>query len=171
MKSKKRTPLSFAKKIDDLDGLSPKRLAKYEYSLEVLQLMRQNKMTLTSASKKVQISPSTVKRNVGSALQKKNNRVTAKKNDNLLRKLRIYQNGKEVWIQVRGNKNAAKIARYHGAVGKLKQNQPSTVQNLKKKTIRDVNGKTYKFETDSKKIKSIEERREESEFFSIYGGK
>ena len=71
MKNNKRISLSFVKKRgNNLDKLSPRRLAKYEDSLEVLRLMRNNNITLTKASRVVQISPSTVKRNLGKVFAK-----------------------------------------------------------------------------------------------------
>ena len=169
MENKKRTPLSFSKRTVNLDKLSPKKLAKYEDSLEVLRIMRQNKMSLTKASKTVQISPSTVKRNVGSALKKHGNRIIPKQNDNLTRKIRIYENGKEVWIQIRGNKKAATVARYHGATGRLlNQRETDAMKGFENQSIIDTKGKKHKFETSSKKLKAITERREEAEFFTIY---
>jgi predicted DNA-binding protein (UPF0251 family) len=172
MKNNKRTSsFSFAKKGIDLDKLSPRRLAKYEDSLEVLRLMRNNDISLSQASKMVQISPSTVKRNVGNALQKKNKRIIPRKNDNLLRKMRIYENGKEVWIQVRGNKKAATIAQYHGATGRLlNQGKTNAMKTFENQFIIDSKGKKHKFETSTKKLQDIAERREEAEFFTIYTG-
>ena len=164
--------LNNKKRIKDLDKLSPKQISKYEDSLEVLHLMRTQKMTLTKASKTVNISSKTVKRHLGSVIQKRSNRFIAKQNDNLPRKIRMYQNGKEIWIQVRGNKRAAEIARYHGAVGRmLNQGQADAMKRFENKSIKDAKGNMYKFETSLKKLRDIEERREEPEFFSIYGGK
>ena len=171
MKKISPSSLNSKRRVTDLDKLPPKRLAKYEDSLEVLRLMRQDKMSLTKASKTVQVSPSTVKRNVGSALQKKGNRIVPKKNDNLTRKMRIYENGKEVWIQVRGNKKAATIARYHGATGRLlNQGETNSMKTFENQFIVDTKGKNHKFETSVKKLKDIAERREETEFFTIYTG-
>ena len=159
------------RRIKDLDKITPKQISKYEDSLEVLQLMRKQKMTLTKASKTVGISSKTVKRHLGSVIQKKSNRIIAKQNDNLPRKIRMYQNGKEIWVQVRGNKRAAEIAKYHGAVGKLLyEGQPNAVQIFENKSIKDTKGKIHHFETDSKKLQGIAERREEPEFFSLYSG-
>ncbi|MDH5568165.1 MAG: hypothetical protein OEX98_00020 [Nitrosopumilus sp.] len=160
------------RRIKDLDKITPKQISKYEDSLEVLQLMRKQKMTLTKASKTVGISSKTVKRHLGSVIQKKSNRIIAKQNDNLPRKIRMYQNGKEIWVQVRGNKRAAEIAKYHGAVGRrLNQGQADAMKNFENKSIKDSKGKIHKFETNLKKLQDIAQRREESEFFSIYGGK
>ena len=171
----KRTTSSSSNKkrrIRDLDKLTPKQISKYEDSLEVLQIMRKQKMTLTKASKTVGISPKTVKRHLGLVIQKRSNRIIAKQNDNLPRKIRMYQNGKEIWIQVRGNKRAAEIARYHGAVGRmLNQGQADSMKKFENKSIKDTKGNMHKFETDSKKLRDIAKRREEPEFFSIYGGK
>jgi predicted DNA-binding protein (UPF0251 family) len=170
----KRIPsssLNSKRRATDLDKLPPKRLAKYEDSLEVLRLMRQNQMSLTKAAKTVQISPSTVKRNLGNVLQKKKKRIVPKKNDNLPRKMRIYENSKEVWIQVRGNKKAAIIAQYHGATGRLwSQGQADAMKAFENQHIIDSKGKKHKFETSPKKLQDIAERREEAEFFSIYTG-
>ena len=164
--------LNNKKRIKGLDKLSPKQISKYEDSLEVLQLMRKQKMTMTKASKTVNISPKTVKRHLGSVIRKRSNRIIAKQNDNLPRKIRMYQNGKEIWIQVRGNKRAAEIARYHGAVGRmLNQGQTDAMKSFENKSIKDAKGKMHKFETNLKKLQDIAQRREEPEFFSIYGGK
>ena len=169
--SKRTSSFSFAKKGVDLDKLSPKRLAKYEDSLEVLRLMRNNNIALSKASKMVQISPSTVKRNLGDVLQKRNKRVIAKRNDNLPRKMRIYENGKEVWIQIRGSRKAATVARYHGATGRLlSQGQTDAMKAFENKFLIDSKGKKHKFETSAKKLRDIAERREEAEFFTIYTG-
>ena len=170
---KNKPSSSVVKNIDNLDKLSPKILSKYDDSLEVLRLMRKNNTSLTKASKIVQISPSTVKRNIGSVLQKKNKRFVAKRNDKLTRKMRIYENGKDVWIQVRGNKKAATVARYHGAVGRLlSQGETDAMKRFENKSIIDSKGKKHKFETSSKKLQDIAERREETEFFThLYGKK
>ena len=172
MKRTSSSSLNSKRRVNDLDNLSPKQISKYEDSLEVLQLMRKQKITFTKASKTVSISPKTVKRYLGSVIQKRSNRIIAKQNDNLSRKIRMYQNGKEIWIQVRGNKRAAQIARYHGAVGRmLNQSQANAMKNFENKSIKDTKGNRHKFETNSKKLRNIAERREEPEFFSIYGGK
>ena len=170
-KASSPSSLNNKKRIKDLDKLSPKQISKYEDSLEVLRLMRKQKMTLTKASRIVNISPKTVKRHLGSVIQKRSNRIIAKQNDNLPRKMRLYENGKEVWIQVKGNKKAATIARYHGAIGRLlNQGQTDAMKNFENETLKDMKGKTHNFEIKSKKIQAIAERREETPFPPIYAG-
>ncbi len=152
----------------DLDLLSKKQIVKYDDSLEVLRILRQGK-SLNQASKQVGISPSTVKRYVGTALKLKNKRIIARKNDSLLRKIRIYENGKEEFVQIRGRKNSAIVAKYLGAVGKrIDKNDINALDSFEKITIRDFKGKHHKFENDVKKLIQIFEKREEPEFFTIY---
>ena len=157
----------------NLDRLTPKQLAMYDDSLEVLRMMRHG-TSFSKATKTVRISPPTVKKFLGKVLSKKNKRIRVRKNDSLLRKLRIYENGKEIFIQVRGTKKAGLVGKYHGAVGRLlDKNETNALESFADKTIRDAFGKTYSFEIQTDKIITILERHEEPEFFSIYksGGK
>ncbi len=150
----------------DLDILTSKQISKYEDSLEVLNLMRKGR-SIRNTSRKVGISPSTVKRYVGSALRLKNHRLVPKQFDRLLRKVRIYEKGIEVWITVKGNKQSAIIGQYHSAIGRFAKDE-SALKPFKKLKIMDANGKAYRLETDMTKIFSILEKREDSEFYSIY---
>ena len=152
----------------NLDLLTPKQLAKYDDSLEVLRMMRQGS-TFSSATRTVGISPSTVRKFLGKTLSKKENRVTARKNDSLIRQLKIYENGKEVSIQIRGIKKASIIGKYHSAVGRrISKNQTDALESFEDKTIQDIFGKTHTFESDIDEIITILERQEEPEFFKIY---
>ena len=152
----------------DLDLLPEKQIAKYEDSLEVVSIMRKGS-TINNASKQVGISPTTVKKYMGSAIKLKNNRLVAKKSDSLLRKIRIYENGKEEFIQTRGRKNSSTIAQYLGAVGRrIDKNDVSALKQFENKTIIDHKGKHHRFETNFDKLKQISEQREEPEFFTIY---
>ena len=103
-------------------------------------------------------------------MQKKNKRIIAKKNDNLPRKIRIYENGNEVWIQVRGNRKAATIARYHGATGRLlSQVQTDAMKTFENQFIIDSKGKKHKFETNLEKLQNIVERKRGTRiFFNIF---
>ncbi len=155
----------------DLDLLSSKQLAKYEDSLEVLSIMRKG-TTIKNASKQVGISVPTVKKYAGSALKLKSHRLVAKQSDSLLRKIRIYENGKEEFIQTRGRKNSTILAQYMSAVGRrIDRNDTTALKLFENKTIIDSKGRHHKFETDIKKLIKIFEKREEPEFFIIYGRK
>lgn len=157
--------------LKQFDSYTPKQIAKYEDSLEVLRMMRKG-ITIKNASRQVGISVPTVKKYVGSALKLKNRRLIAKQSDSLLRKIRIYENGKEVFIQTKGRKNSNIIAQYMGAVGRrIDKNDTNALRQFENKTIRDSKGKHHRLETDIKKLINIFEKREEPEFFTIYGRK
>ncbi len=152
----------------NLDRLTPKQLAKYDDSLEVLRMMRHG-TSFSKATKTVGISPPTVKKFLGTVLSKKNKRIRVRKNDSLLRKLRINENGKEIFIQVRGTKKAGLVGKYHSAVGRLiDKNETRILESFADKTIQDAFGKTHSFEIQTEKIIAILERQEEPEFFTIY---
>lgn len=152
----------------DLDLLTKKQLARYEDSLDVLRMMRLG-TSFSKASETVGISPPTTKKFLGKTITTKNNEVIARKSDTLLRKLRIYENGKEVFIQVKGSKRAKKIGQYHSAIGqRLDRDSKKPLNSFKGIFIKDTKGKIHRFETDIDSIIEIFERREEPEFFTIY---
>lgn len=152
----------------DLDLLTKKQLARYEDSLDVLRMMRLG-TSFSKASKTVGISPPTTKKFLGKTITTKNNKVIARKSDTLLRKLRIYEKGKEVFIQVKGSKRSKKIGQYHSAIGqRLDRDNKKSLNSFKGIFIKDSKGKIHRFETDIDSIIEIFERREDPEFFTIY---
>lgn len=154
----------------DLSSLTDRQSAKYEDSLEVLRVMRKG-TSFSKAVKTLRISPSTTKKYLGNSLSKKNGKLVPKKNDNLLRQIRIYENGKEVFIQVKGTNNAKKIAQYHSAIGqRIDKNDKTALESFKRMVIKDHTGKYHTFETDLEKILDILQRKEEPPFFTIYKG-
>lgn len=152
----------------NLDLLTPAQLAKYYDSLEILRLVRQG-TSFSKAAKTVGIDPTTAKKFLGKSLRKKENRIVARQKDSLIRQLRIYENGKEYFIQIKGNKAAKRIAQYHSAIGRvIDENEPNALKVFQFDFILDTKRKVHSFETDIKKILEILEKREEPEFFTIY---
>lgn len=152
----------------DLDLLTARQSSKYDDSIEVLRLMRRG-VKFSNAIKEVGIGSKTVKRYVGTAMKIKNRVLVPKSTDMLLRTMRIYENGHEVFIQIKGLKKASVIGKYHSAVGKLvDQNDNNALNDFKTIKIRDTHGKTHTLETNRGKIFDIFDRREEPEFFRIY---
>lgn len=146
--------------------LTSKQQAKYDDSLEVLRLVRKG-TSFSHAAKMVGINSATAKKKIGSALIKRNNRITARKKDSLLRTLKIYENGKEVFVTVKGTANAKKIARYHSALGRRIDNNDKNALNSFD-TITDVKGYRHHFETNLDSVLSVLQSKEEPPFFSIY---
>ncbi|MCJ8306183.1 MAG: hypothetical protein HRU07_03935 [Nitrosopumilus sp.] len=155
-------------KIINPDGLTSKQLVKYDDSLEVLRLMRKG-TSFSKASSIVGVSSSIAKRFLSSAIFKRKNRIRPKKNDNLIRKLRINEKGKEVFISVKGNKKSRVVAQYYGAIGQaIDQNNPTRLQSFRKRRIKDIHGKFHTFDTNLENIQTILLQKEEPEFFTIY---
>lgn len=152
----------------DLNLLTARQSSKYDDSLEVLRLMRRG-IKFSDAIKEVGIGSKTVKKYVGSTMKIKNRILVPKSTDTLLRTMRIYENGNEVLIQIKGLKKASIIGKYHSAVGKLvDQNDNNVLDDFKTIQIRDIHRKTHTLETNRNKIFDIFDRREEPEFFTIY---
>lgn len=151
----------------DLDLLTPKQLAKYDDSLEALYLIRHG-YSMKKASDVTRTSVHAIKKYIGSALRVKNHRTIARKTDSLLRQMSIYENGKEVFIQVRGTRKASLIGKYHSAIGRLKENDKSLLLSFRETTIKDIKGKIHRFDSNPDKILEILEKMEEFEFFNIY---
>jgi len=152
----------------DLDLLTSKQQAKYNDSLEVLRLVRSG-VSFTKARKDVGITTFTVKKFLGNTIRKSKKRIVARKNDSLLRKVRIYENGKEIFIQIKGTKKVKLVAQYHSALGRrIDKNDITALEQFEKITIRNSKGRLHSFETDIEKIQEILSKREEPEFFTIY---
>jgi hypothetical protein len=88
----------------------------YRTSLEVLRQMRHGK-SLYAASREQHIAPDTVRRYVGSALDRQSDgRYRAKPNDRLYRKMRFLDEQGRVDVEVANWREASKLAQYWAAV-------------------------------------------------------
>ncbi len=66
----------------------------------------------------------------------------------LQRKMPIFTGGKQLAVRVRST-SASLIGRYMAAVGQfLKTNNPKFLAEFKGRSVKDVSGKVYQFETD-----------------------
>ncbi len=152
----------------NLDRLTPKQLAKYDDSLEVLRMMRSG-TSFNKATKTVRISPPTVKKFLGNTLRKRKKRIKAKEHDLLIRKMKIYENGKQISIQIRGIQRAKLIGKYHSVVGQFTdKNDKTALKQFENQILKDIFWKTHRFETEPEKILEILLKQEEREFFEIY---
>lgn len=89
---------------------------KYDKALKVLGRVRDGE-SLTKASKAYGISPDTVRRYAGSAMERDaRGRWTAKPTDRLYRRMQFLVSGKRVTVEPANSREAAKIGRYWNAV-------------------------------------------------------
>lgn len=148
--------------------LSPKEKLTREKSLEVLSEVRRNKKSLSSASKDKGLSLKTVLQNTN-AFKKVGNRWVSKTYDHIPRVMKINTNGKVKSIEINDSRTASLIGRYHNAVKKyIDTGDSKDLARFEGKTVKDVNGNLYTFETDTEALDDIHEGIEEPEFYDIY---
>ena len=118
--------------------------------LSVISKMRNDKVSLTQASRDAGISPRTVIRRGKTALQKRSNgKYAAKKSDNLLRMVMIPTPEGTHEIAVRGSKQVSLLAEYWNALHRyLQTGDASQLKTFQGKHIKDANGMDVPFTTD-----------------------
>jgi hypothetical protein len=116
----------------------------------VVSKMRSESASLQKAAQESGVSPSTVKRWAGSALQKRTNgKWVAKKSDALLRVLMIPMPDGTHEVAVRNSRQATQLAEYWNAVHRyLKTGDESRLKKFLGKSIKDANGAQILLPTD-----------------------
>ncbi len=88
-----------------------------ERSLEALQQMRSEGLSLTRAARQSHTTPATVRKYVGSAVrQTRGGRYVATPSDRLTRRVWFLTKAGKVEVAVRGSRPASRVARYMAAV-------------------------------------------------------
>ena len=137
-------------------------------ALEVLRKMR-NGYSLTASAREVGMSVYSSRKFLGRNVLKKGGRWRPTKTDSIQRSMRIYEDGEIRTITITNSRDAEFIGKYYIAVRKyLETGDVSYLKPFKRRKIYDINGVGHKLETDPNKIREIEERKEDSEFFEIY---
>ncbi|MFA6462035.1 MAG: hypothetical protein WCV90_07260 [Candidatus Woesearchaeota archaeon] len=168
LRSRKNIITSLAKV--PFEFLNSTQRLEYRRSIQVLRLLRNEKYSMTSATKEMQISIKKVLANVGTAITKgKNGIYMAKKYDSLFRKLKIYEKGYLKSITVINYKDAQLIGKYHNAIQKLLYGKDlEALKEFEEVIIIDCNGIKHTLETDPNQIYLIMDRMENQEFFDLY---
>ncbi len=147
--------------------ITPTQKSKRFDSLQVLGKVRAGQ-SLTSSAKEVGISPQTVLRHVGEVIVKRKGKYVAKSTDRISRGMFIIERGQEISITVNGSRNASIVGAYHNAVKQALEGNTEALKEFEDIVIKDGKGVKHSLETNIKKIRKIEERKEEPEFFTIY---
>ena len=110
--------------------------------LNVVSKMRSERISLHQASREAGVSPSTVIRWGGSALEKRNNgRYLPKSSDRLLRLLKIPSADGMREIAVRSSRQATSLGKYWNAVHRyLETGDASRLEKFRGKSIKDAEG-------------------------------
>jgi hypothetical protein len=125
--------------------------------VSVISKLRSEKTSLQKASHEQGISPRTVKRWAGSALQKRTSgKWAAKKSDRLLRVLMIPTSDGTREIGVRGSRQATLLAEYWNAIHKyLETGDASQLAKFQGKFIRDASGVQIPLPTDRAELNRL----------------
>jgi hypothetical protein len=123
----------------------------------VVSKIRGHKTSLQQAAREIGISPRTVLRWAGSALQKNaRGRYTAKPSDQLLRVLMVPTPDGPSEIAIRGSRKAKEIGEYWNAVHRLLETgDESALQKFEGKFLTDVDGNRLPFLTDRTQLKRL----------------
>jgi hypothetical protein len=123
----------------------------------VISKMRSGKTSLQQAAKEYGISPGTVKRWAGSALQKqKSGKWAAKRSDRLLRVLKIPTPEGPREIGVRGSRQATQVAKLWNAIHKfLETGDQKEFAKFRGKFIKGADGVQIPFITDPKELNRL----------------
>jgi hypothetical protein len=129
----------------------------WERVVGVISKMRSEKTSLQKASREAGISPHTVVRWGGTALQKRSNgRYSAKSNDRLLRVLMVPTPEGKREIAVRGSRQATLLAEYWNAVHRyLETGDASRLAKFKGKYIKDASGAQVLLPTDRAELNRL----------------
>jgi hypothetical protein len=123
----------------------------------VVSKMRNEKASLKQASRETGVSPRTVKRWAGSALQKSGSgKWSPKKDDNLLRVLIVPTEKGKREIGVRGFRQASLLGKYWGEVENyLQVGDSSGLKQFRGKRIRAANGEVIPYLTDLAELRRL----------------
>lgn len=172
-----KSPLSELRKlkVSDVD-LSKKSITsltdsqKYNrrLALEVKRMMKGGK-SLTESSGQVGLSKSQTLKYLGRAVKKKSGKWIPNTRDTIQRSMHIYEKGSVRSIVVTNSDDAQYIGEYYNAVRKyLETGDKELLKPFKRRTITDANGNKHKLETNPEKVRDIEDRKEDSEFWEVY---
>ena len=168
--SRGRRPISELKGIPiykrSWSGLNKRELSSRNKSLEVLSKVKRYQ-SLTKSSKELHISVKTVLKHTN-AFRKIKGKWIPKGYDRISRVMSIYENGKQIWIEVDDSRVASKIGKYNNVVKQFLATGNADILKEFNKPIRDAQGNLHYFETDPSKLIEIMEAQEEPEFFEIY---
>jgi len=169
---KKEKPISQKRQVPkhklSWQALSPKEKSQRKTALNVLSDVRNNGKSLYKACKEKGVTVKTVLKSTN-AFKKVGNRWTAKEFDRISRIMKISEDDEETSIEINDSRTASLIGRYHNAVKKyLETGNTSELDKFKGKTIKDAQGNTHVFETDTEALDEIHESREDEEFYEIY---
>jgi hypothetical protein len=156
-KTKKKRQASAPRTAAQYQTLPEKSKDTLDRAYRVLSKLRNDKTSLKKASREVGISPVTAKRWVGSALKKSDSgRYVPKASDNLVRMLRVPDEGGMRDVAVKGAREATFIAKYWNALDRyIKTGDSSELEKFRGKSIKDAKGNEISLPTDRAQLRTL----------------
>jgi hypothetical protein len=103
------------------------------------------------------------------AFRKRSGRWRPTKRDRIHRPpILFYEKGQQSWILTDDSRFSSFIGDYLNAVKLLLEGQKDALKPFRNEYVLDIKGKKHYFETNTRKIIEIHERREEAEFPEVY---
>ncbi|HKM78466.1 MAG TPA: hypothetical protein VJZ03_05275 [Candidatus Bathyarchaeia archaeon] len=150
------------------EKLTPQLRLLRKRSLEVVSLVRREKLSPRKAAKQVGLPLETVVANTN-AFHKKRGRLTVKKFDRISRVMIIYEKGRKVPVEVASSQTASTISEYHNAVKQfLDTGKSSFLKEFRKTRFKDIKGHRHTLETNPRTIYRLAAQEPTPEFFQIY---
>lgn len=131
------------------------QLQRERKALDVLALMRGDGMSLTAASRLVEITPEAVREEVGHVLFKEGRRWRVKPWDRIPRPVRFLTRRGVIEVVARDSRTASRIARYWNAVHQFaRTGDESLLDPFRNRTFQSF-GETFEFLTDEDAIERL----------------
>jgi hypothetical protein len=147
-----------------------KQKSRYRKSLSVLDRVREG-TSFSAACREQQVSRATVRRYLGKVLyrSRKSHRIKARKRDHLLRNMEMTSDGQVIFVELNDSEQASKLSSWHSAAKRLIRGDAELLATFKNDGVVDSAMVLHKFETNTKKILELYERRENfPEEYEIY---
>jgi hypothetical protein len=130
--------------------------------------MRTEGISMEEAANRFRISPETVPRALD-AFVKRRGQWRPRKSFRSPIHMRFVAEGEDRVLIIVSSEDASLIGEHHNAIKMATQTgKEDYLKPFRGKKIRDASGRLWELETDLETIYSIQERREDEEFYSIY---
>jgi hypothetical protein len=119
--------------------------------------MRENKLQLSVAAKKLKRNPRSVLKHAGAALKRRKQDYLVKPSDEIPRSMKIVSAGEEIVVVV-DSETATMIGKYHNARKKfLNEGDDAALVEFEGVTITDIDGNEFVLDIDIRNLQAIEE--------------
>jgi len=148
--------------------LTPEQRLLRRRSLEVISLVRREKLSPRKAAKQVGLRLETVVANTN-AFRRVHGRLVVKKFDRISRVMTIYEKGRKVPVEV-SSRTASTVGEYHNIIKEfLDTGKTSFLREFRTRRFKDIKGHWHTLETNPRVIYRLAAQEPTRETREIYG--